>query len=275
MGPTGPTVLVAGQLGLDIARLRVHPAGPDLATALHRAPDGRAHLVVIGTAAATALSRVPAAALRSLTLVDAPVVTAPKVPLLRWQGRVTSPAFADSLRAHTADAEAARGHLVPIRVVAPDPAWPAWFAAEAAAVTAALGHRAQAVEHVGSTAVPGLAAKPIIDLQVGVEELEACVGPLRALGYSCWAADPEPDRRYLLRCADGVRTHHLQVVPHGSRRWRASLAFRDALRDDTSLATEYAALKHRLAAPHRTDREAYTAAKTDFVRAVLSRTGRT
>lgn len=127
------------------------------------------------------------------------------------------------------------------------------------------------IHHVGSTAVPGLEAKPIIDILAGIEDLEAgraCFEPLGELGYlhapylpeeMHWFCKPDPARR----------THHLHLVPEGSPRYRDELAFRDRLRADSGLAARYAMLKRELAERHPDDREAYTEGKGAFVRAVL------
>lgn len=127
------------------------------------------------------------------------------------------------------------------------------------------------VHHVGSTAVPGLDAKPVIDVLAGVESLESArpaFEPLAALEYRYapylademhWFCKPSPERR----------THHLHLVPSASRRYRDELAFRDALRADRGLARRYAELKHRLAAEHGEDRDAYTEAKGEFIEAAL------
>ena len=153
-----------------------------------------------------------------------------------------------------------------------DPTWPARFEQERAALEDAIGEWiVGGIHHVGSTAVPGLDAKPIIDILAGVRDLEesrACFEPLAQLGYMYapylpdemhWFCKPHPSRR----------THHLHLVPTGSNRYRDELAFRDRLRSDPEVAAEYAALKHTLAERHRDDREAYTEAKGAFVRAVL------
>jgi GrpB-like predicted nucleotidyltransferase (UPF0157 family) len=161
----------------------------------------------------------------------------------------------------------------PIRIVVADPDWPARFETERAALEAAIGEWVRGgIHHVGSTAVPGLAAKPTIDILVGVGDLEgawACFEPLAGIGYlhapylpdeMHWFCKPDPARR----------THHLHLVPEGSRRYREELCFRDRLRADPGLAAEYETLKRRLARLHRDDRDAYTEAKGAFIRSVLA-----
>ena len=161
----------------------------------------------------------------------------------------------------------------PIRLVPYDPAWPGRFAEEQASMERAIGKWATGgIHHVGSTAVPGLEAKPIVDILAGVDSLEAsraCFEPLGALGYLYapyrvdemhWFCKPHPSRR----------THHLHLVPTGSNRFRDELAFRDRLRASSDVAGEYAALKRSLAERFAEDREAYTEAKADFIRCVLN-----
>jgi GrpB-like predicted nucleotidyltransferase (UPF0157 family) len=157
----------------------------------------------------------------------------------------------------------------PIRIVPYNPRWPALFADERAALEATIGAWATSgIHHVGSTAVPGLDAKPIIDILVGVESLDAsrgCFEPLAGLEYLYapylseemhWFCKPDPDRR----------THHLHLIPVGSPRYVAELAFRDRLRADPARSREYASLKRDFAARFQNDRESYTDAKSDFIR---------
>lgn len=161
----------------------------------------------------------------------------------------------------------------PVRLVPYDPSWPEKFGAERAALERAIGAWANGgIHHVGSTAVPGLEAKPIVDILVGVDSLEAsrgCLGPLAELDYLYapyrpdemhWFCKPHPSRR----------THHLHLVPTESKRFRDELEFRDCLLADPGLADEYAALKRTLAMRFAEDREAYTEAKTDFIRRALA-----
>ena len=134
------------------------------------------------------------------------------------------------------------------------------------------------LEHIGSTAVPGLGAKPIIDILGGVTSLaeaDTMLEPLCALG---WDTSPAfnatlSDRRFLLRWPGGVRTHHLHLVVYGSEAWRERLKFRDLLRTHSDVAGRYLALKLELAERHHNDREAYTDAKAAFVKEVLETCG--
>jgi GrpB-like predicted nucleotidyltransferase (UPF0157 family) len=156
-----------------------------------------------------------------------------------------------------------------------DPRWPGLFAAERDrlhSLAPQLPARLVDIQHIGSTAVPGLAAKPVIDMLAGVESMaaaEALVAPLCANGYTTSVEFNASlnDRKWLMRWAGGRRTHHLHLVVCGGVVWAERLRFRDALRADAALATRYAALKTALAAKHPNDREAYTEAKAAFVQA--------
>ena len=129
------------------------------------------------------------------------------------------------------------------------------------------------IQHIGSTAVPGLAAKPVIDILAGVVSMAAAralVAPLCTQGYTASAEFNATlvDRQWLMRWAEGHRSHHLHLVVHGAEVWTQRLRFRDALRTDAALAARYAALKAELAARYPNDREAYTEGKAAFVRSV-------
>jgi len=163
-----------------------------------------------------------------------------------------------------------------IVVVPYDAAWPQRFKVESQLIQMALADLQPVVEHIGSTSVPGLAAKPTIDMLVGVHSLADFARHadlLIAYGYE-YIPEYErvlPDRRFFKRVVRGVRTHHVHVVEFGGLYWRRYMAFRDSLRRDAGLAARYAELKRSLAARHRFDRDGYTNAKTGFVESVLAR----
>ena len=156
-----------------------------------------------------------------------------------------------------------------VRLVEHDPAWAARFADERARLLTVLGDLPAEIEHVGSTAVPGLVAKPILDLLVGRPpgDVAPYVAALQRAGYVYRGEAGIPGRHYFRR--GDPRTHHLHLVERGGALWRDHLAFRDRLRADAALAAEYGALKQRLALRHAGDRAAYTEAKAPFVTAVL------
>lgn len=165
-------------------------------------------------------------------------------------------------------------HDEQIRLAESDPAWPASFQAESSLLDAAIGAWITGgIHHVGSTAVPDLAAKPIIDILVGVADLDGsrpCISLLAPLQYHY--APYRPDVMHWFCKPDASRrTHHLHLVPTGSQRYLEELAFRDHLRAHRETARAYEQLKRELADRHRNDREAYTLGKTNFVRKVLAR----
>jgi len=133
------------------------------------------------------------------------------------------------------------------------------------------------VEHIGSTAVPGLRAKPVIDMLapvVSLAEARAAVPVLTGAGWVFWPEDPGGHYRlWLLRPRPEARTHHLQVMEGEDPHVRAVLAFRDVLRSDAGLRQEYASLKDQLCEQHRAGRNAYTNAKGAFVQRVLRQAG--
>lgn len=164
----------------------------------------------------------------------------------------------------------------PIRVVEYDLEWPDAFEREAARIRAAAGEHLVALEHIGSTAVPGLPAKPIIDLLGGTDTLagaDACVDPLERIGYEYVPEleDAMPDRRYFRKTAADRHTHHLHVVPADSGFFDRHLRFRDYLREHPRAAERYAELKRELAAEHRHDVAAYTEGKAEFVAEIEAR----
>jgi GrpB-like predicted nucleotidyltransferase (UPF0157 family) len=160
----------------------------------------------------------------------------------------------------------------PVRIERYDPSWPTRYEEERTALVDVMGDWVVGgIHHVGSTAVPGLDAKPVIDILVGVGDLQssrACIEPLGRIGY-LYAPYRASEMHWFCKPSPARRTHHLHLVPTGSRRFREELAFRDQLRSHPDLAAEYAALKRRLAARFQRDREKYTEAKEGFIRAVL------
>ncbi len=161
-----------------------------------------------------------------------------------------------------------------IRIVDPDPRWPEIAAAEMARIEAALGGQAVRIDHVGSTAVPGMAAKPILDLQASVAEIrptERYRLPLEELGY-LFAPDPDsPELHFFGKPATRPRTFHLHVCAAGSDHEMRHLALRDYLRARPEEATAYAELKRKLVAARPGDRLAYIEGKADYVAALEKR----
>lgn len=171
----------------------------------------------------------------------------------------------------------------PVIVVDHDPAWPQQFDELRTVLAAALGDLALRIEHVGSTSVPGLAAKPILDIDVVIQSratLPAVVERLAALGYH-HEGDLDVPGREALGPGDGSRPtvdpprtwprHHLYVCAQDNPELARHLAFRDWLRMHDDDAARYAKLKRDLARRHRDDGDAYCEAKTEFVEGVLAR----
>jgi GrpB-like predicted nucleotidyltransferase (UPF0157 family)/ADP-ribose pyrophosphatase YjhB (NUDIX family) len=159
-----------------------------------------------------------------------------------------------------------------VEIVEYDPAWPERFRALAERAASALGDLVLAVEHVGSTSVPGLAAKPVIDLDVVVrpEDVDAAIQRLATLGYVHRGELGIPGR-HAFRAPPGEAKHHLYLCVAGSTGLIDHLRFRDHLRTHPDAAAEYAGLKRRLAEQHRDDAEAYQSAKSDFIDALNRR----
>jgi GrpB-like predicted nucleotidyltransferase (UPF0157 family) len=161
----------------------------------------------------------------------------------------------------------------PISLHAYDPSWPARFQEEAALLAETLEPWITGgVHHVGSTAVPGLAAKPVIDIMVGVADLEStrpCIELLAGLEY-CYAPYREDVMHWFCKPSPARRTHHLHLVPSESRRFTDVLAFRDFLRTHPEAFRRYEALKRRLAAEFPDDRNAYTDGKAAMVAAITA-----
>ncbi len=174
-----------------------------------------------------------------------------------------------------------RSHSKTVLIVDYDSRWPALFEEEKARILTALGPWVADVQHVGSTAVPGLAAKPIIDIMVAIgrsDEMILCITPLITLGYECLGEYGIPGRIFFRKRTDrpapgqmhrGIgRTHHVHMFPAAHAEWGRHIDFRDYLRAHPDVLRDYESLKRELAAQFPTDMEAYTDAKTEFIRGI-------
>ena len=167
--------------------------------------------------------------------------------------------------------------MTPLEIVPYDPAWPAGFERERARIAAALGSIALRIDHHGSTAVPGLAAKPVIDIQVSVaavQPMDRYEAALEGLGY---VHVPHPDDAfcpYFHRPQTWPHTHHVHVVAAGGAEETRTLAFRDYLRAHADVAAAYADLKRtlapRFAAGDAEARQAYADAKGAFIEGAIA-----
>lgn len=159
-----------------------------------------------------------------------------------------------------------------------DPGWPSMFEKEKEFLLARLSSSNPSIEHVGSTSVPGLIAKPTIDLMIGLPEFaqaDSLVPPIQQLGYTYFKQyeDLMPYRRFFKKQNGDITTHHIHMVERGSEFWFRHLLFRDFLRGNQSTAADYAKLKLKLAQQDWKDGNEYAEAKTDFIREIEKRAG--
>ena len=160
-----------------------------------------------------------------------------------------------------------------VEIVAHRPAWAEVFACEAAAILDACRPWVTAVHHIGSTSVPGLAAKPVLDMMpvaASPEDGTAAVRKMTALGYRYRGENGIPGRFYFDRTVGGRTVAHVHMFPAGHPAVRSHLAFRDHLRSHPQAARDYERLKRALAAGYRDDRRTYTDRKAEFVSGVLA-----
>ena len=165
-----------------------------------------------------------------------------------------------------------------IEIVDPDPSWAAAFVTEAAALRLVFGDALVGMHHIGSTGVPGLAAKPIVDILVVLHETDSIArfsDAMEGLGYNvrgeCLDAEVPgtPGRFYCSKDSAGVRTHHVHVCASSHPQVADLLVLRDYLRSAPARAAAYGSLKHELAQRHCTDNVAYMRGKASFVRTLL------
>jgi GrpB-like predicted nucleotidyltransferase (UPF0157 family) len=158
-----------------------------------------------------------------------------------------------------------------------NPLWRSQFEEESIRIYGILDKRLiTRIEHFGSTAVPGLAAKPIIDMLVGVHSLDhakqEAIEPLERLGYAYWFDNPDSERMFFVKGLppNSPRTHHIHMIASDSVLWER-LRFRDYLRQHPDETARYLSLKHQLAERYLTDREAYTSGKAAYIESVMQK----
>jgi GrpB-like predicted nucleotidyltransferase (UPF0157 family) len=161
----------------------------------------------------------------------------------------------------------------PIEIVPYNRQWPEIFEKERQALLSVIGDKAVFIEHIGSTFVPRLGAKPIIDIMVGVQQLvdkDDYIQAIKELGYIYVPEYEEtiPDRWFFYKGKPNLHTHHLNVVEFEKDFWRRHLLFRDYLRSHPYMAKKYYQLKNDLARRCGSNREAYTELKTAFVKSI-------
>jgi GrpB-like predicted nucleotidyltransferase (UPF0157 family) len=148
--------------------------------------------------------------------------------------------------------------------------WAQLYAAEKLLLTRAIGAVVLDIQHVGSTAIPGMLAKPIIDIGIAVEDFDrarACISPLQSLGYKFRGENGIPRRHYFEK--GDPRAFHVHINEVTSRAWEDQVIFRDYLITHPEVASEYAALKTSLAALYPGDRDAYLEGKAPFIQRAL------
>ena len=158
-----------------------------------------------------------------------------------------------------------------VRLEAPNPDWPTMFLAEAEAIRERFGKLALSIEHVGSTSIPGIYAKPIIDIAVGVKKLkdfERVRAQFEVAPYSV-KPDPSPGEQLIRKGEESNRLVLIHVMELNGKRYQDTILFRDYLRTHPNVAREYEKLKQSLAKRFANDRPSYTAAKNDFIQAIL------
>jgi GrpB-like predicted nucleotidyltransferase (UPF0157 family) len=161
-----------------------------------------------------------------------------------------------------------RSNEASVEIVPYDSSWPESFEEEKQKLRGTLGRWLTGpIEHIGSTAVPGLAAKPVIDIMAGVLSLDSsrpAIAAAAGLGYCYYPYRPDSEH-WFCKPSAAFRTHHLHLIPCGTALWIEAIAFRDYLRAHPAVAAEYENLKRDLARKFRFDREAYTEAKGPFI----------
>ena len=149
-----------------------------------------------------------------------------------------------------------------------DPSWPVEFEVEAEILRGLLGEEALAIHHIGSTAVPGLDAKPVVDLMVEVKDLETVQSmkdEFKNAGYEVRGESGIPGRHFITRNSYGERTHDIHIFQTGHNEIEQMILFRDRMREKSAEAEAYSELKNELANQHRQDPIRYTQEKTDFI----------
>jgi len=163
-----------------------------------------------------------------------------------------------------------------IRIVDYDPQWPILYEEEKASILGVIGDLVLDIQHIGSTAVAGLGAKPIIDIMVAIRGLaliEKCIQPLQTIGYEYRGEYGIPGRHFFRKPPGDLeaRTHHLHLVEKESDFWERHILFRDFLRVHPEETQRYYELKRELASKFVSDRDAYTDAKTSFIESVVNK----
>ncbi len=157
-----------------------------------------------------------------------------------------------------------------VKLLSYEEQWQSLFEEEKKCLQAVVGNYVLDIQHVGSTSIPGMSAKPIIDIAIAVnnfEEATICIAPIEQLGYVYRGENGIP-RRHYFRKGD-PRTHHLHMCEVTSREWANQILFRDYLSQHPEKAEEYKSLKKKLAQQYDKDRESYLKEKAPFIEEIL------
>ncbi len=158
--------------------------------------------------------------------------------------------------------------ITEVHLVEHDPQWPMEFEAEAERLEGLLGERAVGIHHIGSTAVPGLDAKPVVDLMVEVSDLrevQQMTDVFEEAGYEVLGENGIPGRHFITRNEEGERTHDVNIFESGHDEITRMILFRDRMRENPDEATAYSELKNKLASMYKNDPIRYTQGKSDFI----------
>jgi GrpB-like predicted nucleotidyltransferase (UPF0157 family) len=153
-----------------------------------------------------------------------------------------------------------------------DSGWPQAFEQERQLLSVLISnYMCGSIEHVGSTAVPGLIAKPVIDVMFGVKSLDESKPAIDILVSNGYEYSPYKSdvMHWFCKPSDAYRTHHVHLIPHESDLWHQRIKFRNLLRSDKQIANDYSSLKKELARRHKEDREAYTQKKWPFIKKII------
>ncbi len=159
-----------------------------------------------------------------------------------------------------------------VKLAPPCPQWKAYYAAEAVRLHAAIGPCVVEICHIGSTAIPNMWAKPVIDIMAGMRDITRvteCVGPLQTLGYAYKGEQAIPNWHFFIKGKGQLKTHHLHIVVWGSEYWVTHLLFLDYLCRRPDIAAAYEDLKLQLARNFPENRERYTENKAEFIQSVI------
>ncbi|MCE7742718.1 MAG: GrpB family protein [Candidatus Heimdallarchaeota archaeon] len=155
-----------------------------------------------------------------------------------------------------------------------NPKWKDLFAQESKVIASAISDFLVDIQHMGSTAIPDIVAKPIIDIALAInslENIEKIIAPLEKIGFIYRGEQGIPDRHLFVKGGEELRTHHLHVMFNEHYEWKKHMAFRDYLLANPEEAREYSELKKKLKQEYKDDRVAYTDSKTEFINGILEK----